>query len=50
VTYRKLKDMTLQELIDHAENLQNGSGISDFMDCYNEMLRRLKSKTKRVYR
>ena len=39
----KLSEMTLTELINEAERLQYGSGISDYMAMYNEMLRRLRN-------
>ena len=39
----KLSEMTLTELINKAEKLQYGSGISDYMAMYNEMLRRLRN-------
>ena len=39
----KLSEMTLIELIYEAEKLQYGSGISEYMSMYNEMLRRLKN-------
>ena len=38
----KLTEMTLIELIYEAEKLQYGSGLSDYMTMYNEMLKRLK--------
>ncbi len=38
----KLSEMTLIELIYEAEKLQYGSGLSDYMTMYNEMLKRLK--------
>ena len=39
----KLSEMTLTELINEAERLKFGSGISDYTAMYNEMLRRLKN-------
>lgn len=39
-----IKKMTLQQLVDHADHLRDGSGISDYSDCFDEMLRRLKGK------
>jgi hypothetical protein len=39
-----IKSLSDKELIIHAEELQLGNGISDYIDCYNEMLRRLKGK------
>ena len=39
----KLSEMTLTELINEAERLKLGSGISDYTEMYNEMLRRLRN-------
>ena len=39
----KLNEMTLTQLINEAERLKFGSGISDYTAMYNEMLRRLKN-------
>ena len=39
----KLSEMTLTELINEAERLQYGTGISDYTAMYNEMLRRLRN-------
>ena len=39
----KLNEMTLTELVNEAERLQYGSGISDYTSMYNEMLRRLRN-------
>ena len=41
----KLSKMTDEELISEAERLQNSSGISDLLEMYDEMLKRLKKKT-----
>ena len=35
--------MTLTQLVNEAERLQYGSGISDYTAMYNEMLRRLRN-------
>ena len=39
----KLSEMTLTQLINEAERLKFGSGISDYTEMYNEMLRRLRN-------
>jgi len=38
----KLKGMSLQELIQYAKNLkEEGAGVSELLECFNEMLNRL---------
>ena len=45
-----LSEMPLEELIHEAEKRQHGSEISDYMQMYGEMLKRLKDINMTVYK